>query len=785
METLSIVLKALWLYIAGLFSVILVYCLLIGIEQGIDVVVQSGEYLQGPGFFTLTAVALWAYFVWFSSRILSYIKQQKDFVLKTENAISTWFHKHFPRLLSFNCYVCLQAAIISLPTIYDWNKYLLAGFILFHNVLYFLFAGWLDRKNIKLRQVSILLIALYILLFVLLPLNKMQSGLDLDSDLYHQENLLILFHSLFIMEIIWLIFLFQRRKKVDEKKRDLTIKYNSKTLTSPEGFYGHFMTRLGFRSDFIIVEERYIKWFVGIFTIAFIIYVTGIFNIIAAVYIGSLAYVLLALGILVSISCIVSLYSIKWSLNLFLLLLIWCIIIGSFRDPYHVRTIEAQQVFSYDERPETKDYLQCWFEKRINLMKNDSMVYSKDSLKKFDAYIVLSNGGASRAGYWASYNMSMLQDMSYKRNTKNSFKEHLLCLAGASGGSVGNAAFYALLKAKHDKKINKEPFTAYSTSFFRKDYLVYPLAHLLGPDLFQSNSPFKLIDDRGDALERSLSESKREYLDKVQYDTLLRSYFKMPLSEVFNQSGDLPVFYINTTEVNNGSPGVLSNVKLPSIEFTSRRIDVLQLVDSLKKVSHKTDIRFSTAAILSSRFPYVSPAAKIHNRYFVDGGYFDNSGAGIIFEFTQQLIAFLNNKKGDPDYKYYKRFTFHILHFNNSDLENDKQKNINPVTNDLASPFLTLIGMQGANTSTSDGLLADYFEEQFSKWEERPMNLKKRSIEYNLYKERENKNNKGSKKEEVFPMSWVLSEYQMSRMRAASERETKKNLERFSFLKDR
>ncbi|WP_343614056.1 patatin-like phospholipase family protein [Flavobacterium sp.] len=713
--------------------------------------------------------------------MLSYIKQQKDFDSNSADPISTLLHKHFPRLLSFNCYVCLQAAIISLPTIYDWNKFILAGFILFHNLLYFLFAAWLENRNKRIKIICILLVVAYILLFVFLPLNKMQSGLDLDSEYFHQGNLQLLFYMLFIMEILWLVFLVQRRKNVNEKKNGLALENNLNELTAPEGFYGDFMTRLGFRTDFITVEKNYIIWFAGITAVAFGIYVTGIFNITASVYIGSLAYVLLALGILVTVSCVVSLYSIKWSVNLFFILLVWCIGIGSFRDPYLVRTIEAKEKFSYQDRPETKDYLERWFEKRIKLMKDSSSVYANDSLKKFDAYIVLSNGGASRAGYWASYNMSMLQDMSYRLNPENSFKEHLLCLAGASGGSVGNASFYALLKAKHDKKIKEELFEKYSTSFFRKDYLVYPLAHLLGPDIFQSSSPFKGIDDRGDALERSLSESMMEYRDKVQYDTLLKSYFKKPLSEVFDQSGDLPIFYINTTAVDNGAPGVLSNVKLASIEFTSRRTDVLQLVDSLKKENPKTDIRFSTAAILSSRFPYVSPAAKVHSRYFVDGGYFDNSGAGTIFEFSQQLITFLNNKKDDPDYKYYKRFTFHILHFNNSELETDPVKDINPVANDFASPFLTLIGIQGANTSTSNGVLADYFEDQFSRWEERPMNRNRRAIEYNLYEDPALYKRK--KEEEIYPMSWVLSEYQMSRIRSAFIRENSKNQQRFLFMK--
>ena len=69
--------KALWLFIAGVSAVGAIYYLLIGVEQGIDVVIQSGESID-RGVLTVLAVFLWAFLVWYSSRTLSYIKQHKD-----------------------------------------------------------------------------------------------------------------------------------------------------------------------------------------------------------------------------------------------------------------------------------------------------------------------------------------------------------------------------------------------------------------------------------------------------------------------------------------------------------------------------------------------------------------------------------------------------------------------------------------------------------------------------------------------------------------------------------
>ncbi|MBA4054005.1 MAG: hypothetical protein C0490_04770, partial [Marivirga sp.] len=61
-------LKALWLYIASVLSVVVIYALLIGYEQGIDVVIQSGEY-AAPGTFAVIALFFWAYVIWFSGRM--------------------------------------------------------------------------------------------------------------------------------------------------------------------------------------------------------------------------------------------------------------------------------------------------------------------------------------------------------------------------------------------------------------------------------------------------------------------------------------------------------------------------------------------------------------------------------------------------------------------------------------------------------------------------------------------------------------------------------------------
>jgi hypothetical protein len=253
---------------------------------------------------------------------------------------------------------------------------------------------------------------------------------------------------------------------------------------------------------------------------------------------------------------------------------------------------------------------------------------------------------------------------------------------------------------------------------------------------------------------------------------LLNGYFEKPVTGVFDTTGALPVLFINTTQVDNGMPGVISSVMLPE---NSQRQDVLSLVDSMGVRHGKGNLRLSTAAVLSSRFPYVSPAGKVFDRYYVDGGYFDNSGAGTVLEFIQELNSFLDDSTHKEIVRFRKRFTFHILHITNSEVFQSEHNSIHPLSNDLLAPVLTLAGMQGSSTSIGNGILIDAFK-QFNSDTANAM------IVYSLYDESwpDPSKNMGAY-EEGYPMSWVISDYQLHRMRSALQRANRRNLRKFAF----
>ncbi|HEU5145369.1 MAG TPA: hypothetical protein VFT90_01580 [Chryseosolibacter sp.] len=759
---LSKLLKALWLFIAGVIAVVVIYYLLTGVEQGIDVVIQSGEVFIS-GVLSMLAVFLWAFLVWYSSRTLSYIKQHKDdlifsrksdpvtaSILYKRYGIPASFYQHIPRLLAYNCFVSVQAAIFHLPTFFGWTGLAMFTLIVLHNLYYVSLSNWLvtrprSRKRTVYSLVNPLVIAAYVTFLVYL-IVRAAKGIDVASDpLRHKFWLSVIALVMFLLQTLVVFLFVWRRRKIEERRRDSSLKPS------------RLLMILGFNPEYNAAEAPYFTLLNATAAVAVALYIVAIFVMPFSTAMGPLAFSLLALGVLVGFANLLTLASIRASFNIIVVLFAIAFLFGQYRDPYPVRFRDTEKKSHFHVRPDTRTYLEKWFEKRIPMLR-------ADTARTFPVYIVLSNGGASRAGRWTSTVLGHLQDTSFRLNPRNSFKDHVLCIAGASGGSVGNAAFYSLLKACDEGRIAGDSFRNHADEFFEGDFLTYTLTRLLGPDIFRHLLPVNIdIDNRADALE--------DVIERGSTDGLLNEAFASSMLDVMDTTGALPILFVNTTQVDNGMPGVVSTVKLPG---RSQRQDVLSLVDSMGVNYGKGDISLSTAAVLSSRFPYVSPAGKVFDRYYVDGGYFDNSGAGTVLDFIQELNQFLSDSAHAGILSFRDRFTFHILHITNSEIVQPPASDIHPLTNDLLAPVLTLAGMQGSSTSIGDAVLINAFQ-QFNTDTANAM------IVYSLYDETWDPIKNEGAYEEGYPMSWALSDYQLARMDAALIRANQRNLRKFQF----
>ena len=748
---------------AGVIAVSVIYYLLTGVEQGIDIVIQSGEVLASA-LLSLMAVTLWSFLVWYSSRTLSYIKQHQDdeiFFRKGDHAVNSLmlyekygipsaFYRHIPRLLAYNCFVSIQVAIFHLPTFFGWTSGEMLIAIAMHNLLYFILTSRLEN-NQKARTRKFYAVALVIPMagyagFLLYLIVRTGLSMNVISHpMRHTFWLSVIALVTFLLQMLAVFLFIRRRRSIDRRRDDHTLKRS------------RLLELLGFNPLYNAAEAPYFNLLNGSAAVAVLFYLLSIFVMPFSALMGPLAFTLLALGVLTGFSNLLTLISIRSTVNVVVILLVLAFLFGQYRDPYAVRFRETEKKAHFQRRPDTHAYLHKWFERRIPLLKDDT-------LRTFPVYIVLSNGGASRAGRWTSSVLTYLQDTSFYLNPEDSFREHVLCMAGASGGAVGNAAFYNLLKASNDGVIEGGTLQDHANRFFETDFLTYTLAHLFGPDIFRHLVPFNIpMDNRADALEKVMEKASR--------DTLLNRYFSKPLTELLDTTGRLPILLVNTTQVDNGMPGVISTVKLPA---HSQRQDVLSLVDSMGVHYGKGDIRLSTATVLSSRFPYVSPAGKVFDRYYVDGGYFDNSGAGSVLDFIQELNAFFSDTTHAEIMELRHRFTFHILHISNSEIIQGPITDIHPLTNDLLAPIITLAGMQGSSTSIGDAILINAFR-QFN------TDTANALIVYSLYDETWKPARHTGAYEEGYPMSWALSDYQLNRMDIALKRANRRNLRKFRF----
>ncbi|MEO8473784.1 MAG: hypothetical protein ABI477_16405 [Chryseolinea sp.] len=758
--------KAIWVFLAATLSVVIMYVLFINIEQGIDVVIQLGEY-PARGILAVVTIVLWSYILWYSSRTLSYVRQDRDDRVYLENyqrySIPTGFYQHVPRLLGYHCFVCIQIAIFNLPTIFAWNMWIVLAAIVLHTSLYALIHVCFLTKDLRKKRISAALSIMaiisyggFLIVSSIQKLGALKMTVFSDDSSRHVFWLRLIALVLFACQLVAVYWFIKRRQNVDTElaKHGNDLEYytkDSKSVLKEESIKS-WLTH----PRFSVVEKKYVAWFNIVCALAGVIYLFVVFVIRFSNFMGPLAVAVLAFGVLAGLANFIQVLSIRLGFSVFFILYVIAFIIGYIaHDPYEVRLVEDGSQKHFANRPSPRQYLAKWFDQRLQKVKDMRGTY--DTAKHpYDVYIVLSNGGASRAGKWTSSVLSNLQDVSRQRNPNDKFGDHIMAIAGASGGTVGNCAFYSMLKAEVDDDpllTDKGDYSTHTNNFFASDFLTFTLGRLLGPDLVRHIFPINM-DDRAAALESLLSRSK---------DPLLNKYFAANITDVFDYSGKLPILYITSTKVDDGMPGVISSVQLSK---DSKRGDILNIIDNYTPNGRQFDLKLRTAAILSSRFPYVSPAGRINNNYYVDGGYFDNAGAGT----TLELLAELKNLFLDS-VKYQKHFAFHILHNTNSEQSAKPSKPIRPLTNDLLAPLLTLAGMQGASTSISTSTLGSDFI-LFSK------DTIGSLIEFSLYRNTmeladtslyasDTTRIDTTKYEEGYPMSWVISDYQLSRMNKA------------------
>lgn len=268
---------------------------------------------------------------------------------------------------------------------------------------------------------------------------------------------------------------------------------------------------------------------------------------------------------------------------------------------------------------------------------------------------IASSGGGIRAAAWSSYVMDCLfiGSMDAEACLPNGVgADPVAVMSGVSGGSLGLAAWTSAVV---------DPSVTAQTDDWVKDrlgddYLAGAMAWLLLVDTPRSFLGFgPSIRDRAEIMELTWEAS---------WASNGGSLLSLGMFDLWDRHADMPLMVFNGTSVNDPcrfNASVLS-ATAHDADDTCTSLSVFEgrttplpggaalaaTKDLADYLCPGQDIKVSTAALMSARFPVITPSGRIGgslvectddpiNAFVVDGGYNEGSGAGTLTELWQRI----------------------------------------------------------------------------------------------------------------------------------------------------
>ncbi len=473
---ISQLLKSLWLFFPGiLFLILFIFCFWM-LGQGKDILVAFTENQSHIGFLSFNytriifflAIGFWAYVSWYSSRIISYIKKSKqedqvqEIARVDREEVERAFKSHknyfdlgenflneFPRMIGNACFLILELATLQSPLLYTplGSTAAIVIFIIALILLRYL-NKWITKsqaeKSSFRKTFWVLLIIFIVLIFVV-------------SFLPGKVHIFILLGLLILLHAVFLIYINLRRVQMEVEANTEEEKLK---LKQQQGNRRSFFIKV---MDFFCIprkESGYFKWFLFIGTSGIIFYLLAINWLLFARDIGPFPFMILAFGVLLAFGNTVTAFSLRYAINFHFIFFVLALLFG-LKETHYVRTFHPEgNDNNYATRPQLQTYLTAWL--------NDRNVSADSSAGGYDIYFVMANGGASRSGYWTASVLGKIEDSTLVYSPANRFSDHVFCLSGTSGGGVGVASFFGLLKDKNQKE--KPIYSSSAKEFLKQDY---------------------------------------------------------------------------------------------------------------------------------------------------------------------------------------------------------------------------------------------------------------------------------------------------------------------------
>ena len=262
----------------------------------------------------------------------------------------------------------------------------------------------------------------------------------------------------------------------------------------------------------------------------------------------------------------------------------------------------------------------------------------------YPVYLVAAAGGGIRAAFWTA------GILGFRHDIDPAFAGRVFAISGVSGGSLGAQVFVGLLREQQQARASgrawpgcggafeRQPVTSCATEILAGDFLAPALAAMLYPDLVARFLPVPVPHfDRARALEQGWERRWHAVVKGADGGWLATSFEAQADPD---PAGTQPLLLLNATSVEDGKRAIVSPLPVTPLEFPDA-YDVRALVGGA--------MANSTAAHLSARFTYVSPAATVVRAdgtggtavwgHLVDGGYFENSGAATLQDALAALQA--------------------------------------------------------------------------------------------------------------------------------------------------
>jgi len=365
---------------------------------------------------------------------------------------------------------------------------------------------------------------------------------------------------------------------------------------------------------------------------------------------GSAAIVLFAAAGWIAVASALDYAGMRFHLPVFSALLVMAVVFSAWNDNHAVRTLHEDQVAN---REGLRKHLAEWMDR------NEAAFGSGQAVPLF---VVDAEGGGIRAAYWTVTVLGEIQ------NRHPSFASHVFSVSGVSGGSLGAAVFVALLNESRERESHQRaaPLDIKTTGqqILGEDFLSPAIAAILYPDLVQRFLPVAIpAFNRALTLEKSW---ERAWQKHVQGRNRMSEPFERLWKGPEEPGPWTPALLLNATWVETGKRIIASNISVAKGEYREDFVDV----EDAHAFFAPRAIALSTAAHMSARFTYVSPAGslqrdgKTYGRV-VDGGYFENSGATTTLAVLQKIKQLQVSGKDAR----WKQVTPYVIHISNDPVD--------------------------------------------------------------------------------------------------------------------